>query len=277
MTFIKNLSLLFILLFSTSVWAAPQLLNYQGTLLDNGTPVNGIKEMSFKIYENETGGTYLWNSGNIQVPVVNGVFSVPLNGENPANAFPDNLFTKDKLYVATIVDGSELTERKRLASVPYALNIPKGVIVMWSGSEDDIPLGWALCNGENGTPNLRDRFIVGAGKSYEVDTTGGINKNNFAMKSAGEHYHKTPWGFDKWANYGWAEAGGAPIYGSHVVTGASGRLKHESINVVNSDMRLAYTESINGHTHQIYEETNPDSSSVENRPLYYALCFIIKL
>jgi hypothetical protein len=40
--------------------------------------------------------------------------------------------------------------------------IPSGVIVMWSGSIAIIPSGWALCNGSNGTPDLRDRFIVGA-------------------------------------------------------------------------------------------------------------------
>lgn len=39
--------------------------------------------------------------------------------------------------------------------------IPSGVIVMWSGSSDNIPEGWFLCNGDNGTPDLRDRFIVG--------------------------------------------------------------------------------------------------------------------
>lgn len=51
--------------------------------------------------------------------------------------------------------------------------IPVGVIVMWSGSIDSIPTGWALCNGSNGTPDLRDRFIIGAGSNYSVAATGG--------------------------------------------------------------------------------------------------------
>jgi microcystin-dependent protein len=50
---------------------------------------------------------------------------------------------------------------------------PAGVIVLWSGSIGSIPSGWALCNGSNGTPDLRDRFIVGAGSTYAVDATGG--------------------------------------------------------------------------------------------------------
>ena len=51
--------------------------------------------------------------------------------------------------------------------------IPVGGIIMWSGSIGTIPTGWALCNGSNGTPNLQDRFIVGAGSGYSVAGTGG--------------------------------------------------------------------------------------------------------
>ena len=50
---------------------------------------------------------------------------------------------------------------------------PAGVIVMWSGSIGSIPAGWVLCNGNNGTPDLRNRFVVGAGSTYAVDATGG--------------------------------------------------------------------------------------------------------
>lgn len=51
--------------------------------------------------------------------------------------------------------------------------IPAGTIVMWSGPTDEIPHGWALCNGENDTPDLRGRFIVGAGDEYQIGDTGG--------------------------------------------------------------------------------------------------------
>jgi microcystin-dependent protein len=50
---------------------------------------------------------------------------------------------------------------------------PIGGIIMWSGTIVNIPTGWALCDGTNGTPNLQDRFVVGAGSGYAVGATGG--------------------------------------------------------------------------------------------------------
>jgi hypothetical protein len=51
--------------------------------------------------------------------------------------------------------------------------VPPGIILMWSGAIADIPPGWGLCNGANGTPNLRDRFIVGAGSGYSPGAAAG--------------------------------------------------------------------------------------------------------
>jgi microcystin-dependent protein len=51
--------------------------------------------------------------------------------------------------------------------------IPAGGIILWSGSVASIPAGWALCDGASGTPDLRSRFVVGAGSTYGVDATGG--------------------------------------------------------------------------------------------------------
>jgi hypothetical protein len=51
--------------------------------------------------------------------------------------------------------------------------IPTGLISIWYGSIGSVPTGWYLCDGSNGTPDLRDRFIVGAGSTYSVSSTGG--------------------------------------------------------------------------------------------------------
>lgn len=66
------------------------------------------------------------------------------------------------------------TNTQQLATTAFVHSVlPYGVILMWSGSVLSIPTGWALCNGSNGTPDLRDRFIVGAGTTYNVAATGG--------------------------------------------------------------------------------------------------------
>jgi hypothetical protein len=51
--------------------------------------------------------------------------------------------------------------------------IPAGLIAIWSGSTGSIPSGWVICDGSNGTPNLRDSFVIGAGNNYAVGAAGG--------------------------------------------------------------------------------------------------------
>lgn len=65
--------------------------------------------------------------------------------------------------------------------------VPQGGIIMWSGSVASVPAGWALCNGSNGTPDLRDRFIIGAGGTRAPGVTGGAASGT--TSSAGAHTH----------------------------------------------------------------------------------------
>ena len=67
--------------------------------------------------------------------------------------------------------------------------VPSGIILLWSGSTASIPSGWALCNGSNGTPDLRDRFVVGAGTSYAVGATGGANTVTLDATMIPSHTH----------------------------------------------------------------------------------------
>lgn len=66
--------------------------------------------------------------------------------------------------------------------------IPKGGIIMWSGSS--IPLGWALCNGNFGTPDLRGRFIVGTGEGYAIGNKGGSNSVILTAAQMPQHTHE---------------------------------------------------------------------------------------
>lgn len=51
----------------------------------------------------------------------------------------------------------------------------KGIIVLWSGAINDIPAGWGLCDGSGERPDLRDKFIIGAGSTYNPGDTAGTN------------------------------------------------------------------------------------------------------
>ena len=182
--------------------------------------------------------------------------------------------------------GSSSNSLKQLAlksDIPNVTSIPSGIITMWSGSSSNIPSGWLLCNGSNGTPDLRDRFIVGAGNSYGVGNTGGsasvtlsteqmpshshgnsftIDLSNLSCSSAGAHTHKL---------YGLGNSGGT-IGGTHTQY----RYSNQSVTETTSSDG-AHTHTISGSGSLSGSISNSGGSQAhENRPPYYALCFIMK-
>ncbi|WP_353102369.1 hypothetical protein [Myroides odoratus] len=140
--------------------------------------------------------------------------------------------------------------------------VPVGLISMWSGALRDIPLGWVLCDGQNGTPDLRDRFIVGAGKDYSIADVGGAkevaltvdqipsHRHTGTTKEAGKHSHT-------FLGIGY-KAGGS-VFGS----GSSA----EWVNRV--------TVEGGAHSHSLEINETGGSKSHENRPPYFALAFIM--
>lgn len=74
----------------------------------------------------------------------------------------------DEIYSNWKWDGNKWTLIEREPA-----NIPTGGIILWSGSAASIPSGYVLCDGSNGTPDLRGRFVVGGGGSYSPNTAGG--------------------------------------------------------------------------------------------------------
>lgn len=69
--------------------------------------------------------------------------------------------------------------------------VPLGGIIQWSGAIVDIPTGWQLCDGTNGTPDLRDKFVAGAGSTYAVDETGGALTHNHPFTGDGHTHEAT--------------------------------------------------------------------------------------
>ena len=121
-------------------------------------------------------------------------------------------------------DGSNLT------SVP---GVPVGGIIMWSGATNNIPTGWALCDGNNGTPNLQDKFIVGAGSSYAVDATGGS-----ADATLVSHTHNLLYNH---GSFGGSSGAVTPRSGNSPVTpGISGRVSTEGSSATNANLPPYY-------------------------------------
>lgn len=72
--------------------------------------------------------------------------------------------------------------------------IPVGMIMIWSGAVVDIPPGWLLCDGNNGTPNLLGLSVIGAGGAFNPDDTGGATSHDHDFTGDG-HWHSTGLGF----------------------------------------------------------------------------------
>lgn len=160
----------------------PATLSYQGSLYNtDGSPFNGVKNITFKLYTDSTAGTAFWTEVQTSVNITNGRFATVLgNSTQPLNP---GSFTTD-IYLGIQVDGeaTEMTPRQKMTSVAFAFSaggsVPVGGIIMWSGSVATIPAGWALCDGTNSTPNLSGKFVIGTNATFAQGTTGG-NLNHF--------------------------------------------------------------------------------------------------
>lgn len=150
----------------------------------------------------------------------------------------------------------------------------RGMIIMWHGDVSSIPAGWALCNGSNGTPNLRDRFIVGAGSSYGLGGTGGAATTNHghgggvaghalseSQMPAHRHYYTDD--DNRARNF---TRDGVSFVGNLDGGGSDGG--GEQCSYLTS-----YTGGSQPHSHGL----SINGTTLENRPPYYALYYIMKL
>lgn len=173
--------------------------------------------------------------------------------------------------------------------------MPSGGIIIWSGSSASIPSGWYLCNGLNGTPNLRDRFVVGAGTTYAVGATGGQNAitsvpahdhgvGNLANASGGAHTHTgttaSSGAHTHTGSSAFNAGNSAPIYPNATNTGSAANINYNTVTWLQSGGSHTHTfttDSGGAHTHTISGNVaSSGSASVDVRPPYYALCYIMK-
>jgi microcystin-dependent protein len=139
---------------------------------------------------------------------------------------------------ATTTTPATSSNTTALATTAFVHNVlPTGVIVMWGGAVNSIPTGWALCNGSNGTPDLRDRFIVGAGSTYNPGATGGATTQTLTTTQLPAHTHTVTG------------------TGSSSTTGAAGGHTHTASSTV-TDTGHNHTFSDPGHSHNITDPTH---------------------
>lgn len=168
-----------------------------------------------------------------------------------------------------------------------------GMVMLWSGSIATIPTGWQLCNGTNDAPDLRDKFVIGAGNLYNPDATGGASTINLLHShTVDAHSHGGATG---------STGGSTDSQGSHDhlfsgTTAGDGdtnsRKEGTGSNTCSEENHNHafsgttgnggyHSHSVNSHSHDI-ATTSPDtnsqlSSSQSIMPPYYALAYIIKL
>lgn len=125
-------------------------------------------------------------------------------------------------------------------AVANAISVPVGAIVIWSGSVDNIPAYWHLCDGTNGTIDLRDKFVLGAGNGYSVGVTGGEATHTLTIEEMPSHSHSIS-------------------YQRH---GGTGQSTSADFSVGNNTKA---TSTVGG------------GAAHNNMPPYYALCYIQRI
>jgi len=226
---------------------------------NNGAPLNAGKIYTYQAGSSTPLATYTSSSGltaNAN-PIILGTSGRPPN---------DIWLLEGYFYKFILKDSADVTIQTYDnlygiigATPPAATPIPAGGIFLWSGSIGSIPAGYVLCNGSNGTPDLRDRFVVGAGSTYAVDATGGS-----ANAIVASHTHT--------ATSAVTDPGHTHSYASAVFN------CNQNSGQVQAGVTTTGTTASNttGITVATTVDTAGTSGTNANLPPYYALCYIMK-
>jgi len=155
-------------------------------------------------------------------------------------------------------------------SLPAAVSsVPSGIISLWSGASNAIPAGYALCDGTNNTPDLRNRFVVGAGSTHAVGATGGS-----ADATLVAHTHTYSGSTSTKSLTGTFDTS-KPNAATGIVSVSSEGIGPAGDGAQYSGARYTIDAS---HSHTFSGSTNSTGSSATNAnlPPYYALCYIMK-
>jgi len=144
---------------------------------------------------------------------------------------------------------------------------PSGGIIMWSGELNTIPKGWALCNGQNGTPDLRNQFVLGAGGKYKVGDHDGEETVTLSIANLPVHNHEIFIGSNTHSH----KINGWPVKKNS--NGKGGSNDCDEYSDVNNNKK---TDN-DTHTHSATVYNTGGGQSHNNMPPYYVLAYIMKL
>lgn len=243
---------------------------------NNGIPLAGGKIYTYQAGSSTNLSTYTTNVGTIANtnPII-----LDASGRTPneiwlLEGFSYKFIVKDANDVQiTSLDNLYPILQNAPASAP---SVPSGVITMWSGSIGSVPSGWYLCDGSNGTPDLRDRFIIAAGSTYSPGDTGGstaytpngsvagtVGGTALTVAQIPKHRHSI------------GGAGGGSYYGGD--PGDNTSQSWDPAAIVNkTTYSTLYSDGTTPDTHDHSFSASFTGSSTTITPPYYALAFIMK-
>jgi microcystin-dependent protein len=196
------------------------------------------------------------------------------------NCLPSNLNNAQRQVMADLAtDLARANGSQEGLATGVSFAMPRGSIIMWSNTAGGtVPVGWALCDGTNGTPNLANKFI----RSEATEASGGgADSVTLAEANIPQHSH------DSGTLTGSAASAGDhshTVADSYVVTSPSTGGDRAYTGFSSNATTTRTTSTAGAHTHTVsitggttgsYGSATP--TAIDNRPAYYALAFIMKL
>ncbi|HEU0016226.1 MAG TPA: hypothetical protein VFQ45_21280 [Longimicrobium sp.] len=146
--------------------------------------------------------------------------------------------------------------------------VPAGTILLWSGTTATIPSGWSLCDGTGGTPDLTDRFVMGAGGGESPGAGGDADTHTHAIPQLSSTFN---------TSYNGAHTHGMPTSWYHRSLSSGGKTGIDTDGTFNNNTQ---TQSSGNHQHSVGVTFAAFASGENNgdvRPPWYALAYIMKL
>lgn len=208
-----------------------------------------------------------------------------LNSANPTSTDTVSQADDHLRLIKTVLKNTFPNLDQPVTATPAQINspIPSGFIGLWSGTIATIPTGWVLCNGSNGTPDLRQKFVMGAGNTTNTPgTTGGSSTASLTTanlpahthdysgtsSSDGSHTHTVS---DPGHTHSYTIVGGTGALGVGTGYGQTAATTGSSTTGISLGTAAAHTHTYSGTTTSVGSGT-----AFSIVPPYYALAYIMK-